>query len=101
MTFNVASPDSVQNFVRDFFSNEFAPLKTQLKFGHLTGGLCIHPRPPGISSGTDINVLGVVKVCELDGPPLESRHLVQVSLHTVRLACFFLFQLLIKINDSR
>lgn len=79
MTFNVASPDSVQNFVRDFFSNEFAPLKTQLKFGHLTGGLCIHPRPPGISSGTDINVLGVVKVCELDGPPLESRHLVQAE----------------------
>jgi len=78
LTFNVASP-SHAHFAADFFSNEFAPLKTTLKFGHLSGGLCIHPRPPGIASGTDLQVVGVIKVSDLDGPPLESRHLVQAE----------------------
>ena len=55
LTFNVASPGHA-TFAADFFSNEFAPLKTTLTFGHLQGGLCIHPRPPGIASGTDFQV---------------------------------------------
>lgn len=83
LKFNVADPEACENFAKDFFTNEFSPLKTKLRFGHMYGSLCIHPRPPGISSDSNLQVLGIVKVAELDGPPLESRHIIQVLVQKI------------------
>ena len=64
----------------ELFENEFSPLRTSLKIGKLSCSLCIHPRPAGITGSNEpIEIIGTVKVSDLDGPPMESRHLVQAE----------------------
>jgi len=64
----------------ELFENEFSPLRTRLEMGKLSCSLCIHPRPAGITGSNEpIEIIGTVKVADLDGPPMESRHLVQAE----------------------
>ena len=65
------------DYFQELFSNEFAPLTTELRIGKLSCRLSVHPRPPGIASGSDtMDLIGFLPVEQLSGPPLETRHLI-------------------------